>query len=373
MTSSYINLLQAYFDLSYFLFTTPFRYISNKKPKSTCHISKWLPQQIICAIVGVLGYIMDIYNYRVLYQIARKQLSRDPVLYFGLLSIIFGSALQLSAHKLFWHSAVRITKIFSFLESNSPSIPPSITSFSKLKCNLITLLITVPMWYQVIYFICQFFDPEEIPKLLEVAHDLFFFVDFSNSTTDNLNGTKFIFYSDLEYALLTLVAVVWTVKRVSVLLIGLGILYPVIILWLASKAFRKKLKDTYNKVEASCLGTQKPLQLNDVLFLVKSKHQNHERYCNNQWIEIWKSYQTIQELAQLSSNAFGSMLTWYFAQFIMSLSRNIDTLIFAKGLQGKLDMLQFLAISMAIFILSAEVVVNVCGIHEYLFKYIKSK
>lgn len=358
MASTYNNLLQTYFDMSYVLFFAPFRFISGNYPKSTFYISKWLPQQIFCAIFSASGYLMDMYHYRLFYVKAKKQMFRDPVLYFGFLAIIFSSALHISCHKLFWCSAMKLTKIISFLQSQFLDVPISITSLSKFKCRIITIALTIPMWYQITFLIFSFFDSNQTSNLVQLARKLYFFVNFSNRSK-NLNNMIAIGYTSLEYALVALVNVACIVKRISATLIGLGILYPVLILWLTSKAFRQKLK--YPIVQTDDLvaykQTKRYLQLSHVFFLMKSN--TRDQYYSKQWSELWKSYQAIQELSHLISGAYGTMLTWYLAQFIMSLARNTDKLIFTKGLQGKLDMLEFLVTNIAILLLSAETVVNV--------------
>ncbi len=117
--SSLANLLLTFFDFSYFLLFTPFRYDGNLR------ISRWWPQRIACAIVSLSGYFYDIYFYHAIYLDGIGRLSRNPIQYFKLLREVFTTCLHINAHILFWRHAERCTKIFNFLSSTTDLPIPS--------------------------------------------------------------------------------------------------------------------------------------------------------------------------------------------------------------------------------------------------------
>lgn len=86
--------------------------------------------------------------------------------------------------------------------------------------------------------------------------------------------------------------------------------------------------------------------------------------------EVLYEYHSIRQLSALISQAYGGIFTYFLASFIITHSRHFAEYLFGHDISARIFLTFYVALSTAIFILSAEVVVNVsrqCTLcfHEY--------
>lgn len=345
------NFLVIYFDFAYFLLFSPFRVVFSSEYKSFC-ITKWWPQKYFCGLLSSLGYLSTLYQFhRTLTKTSTS--NRTPSFYFEIVSIIFAVFLHAFTHKLFYFEQEKILYIINFLNKHNLKSCSSFTNQNehfwqrKFVWQLVCLFHSILIIYDISELIGfnNGFDKITVDQLVQRAHKVFFYVDLKHRQEK---------YWLVDYFLAILVALVWISQYISAQFISLAILYSVVTVWSPSH-FLKIFLSSNNF---------KDLNSETLPILVNGSEGPFEKLGDPNKDAVLQDYQAIKKLASLVSGTFGSMLTCYMGHFIMTLSRNMDGLVFTPNWRMKIEMLQYISVATVSLILAAEIPINVIIKHS---------